>query len=431
MAVVGLLIGAQQAAGQSKGLHLPGEQAADKAFEQFCDSEIGKKRAKTGAALADTGASFSEIHGLMANGCPLPRNPSRGERFLDRKNQDGMRHPYLLLIPADYDPSKRYPVRFYLHGGISRPPFKPGETWWRRPELNIGDWITVYPASWQSSMWWHPSQVENLAGILDQLKRLYNVDENRVYLIGISDGGSGVYYQAMRDSTPWAAFLPFIGSAGVISNPRHRDGDFHLANLSNRPFFIVNGEEDHLYPARIIEPFIDLLEASGTEVVYRPLPGIGHELRWWRDEKERIENFIEGHVRDPLPDQLEWETEWVDRYSRLHWLVITGLGSVEGESRFDNPGEGFFPRTGPYGRIAAHRSDNTVEVRTQGVRRFKILVSPDQFDLDRPVRVLVNGLERINQRVTPKVDTLVEWAARDLDRTMLFAGEIDIDLDHR
>ena len=42
--------------------------------------------------------------------------------------------------------------------------FEPGQTWWRDPERLVGDWITVLPASWNESLWWQASQVENLAG---------------------------------------------------------------------------------------------------------------------------------------------------------------------------------------------------------------------------------------------------------------------------
>ena len=411
------------------GLFSPsGASVLEESLDRICRFDAGRKRLAAVDTLVESEIKFADAYELFATGCPSPENPKRGDIYLDRRNSDGKKHPYLLLVPKNYIASKRYPVRFYLHGGISRPPFNPGESWWRRPELNAGDWLTVYPASWQSSMWWQPSQIENLDGILDELKRSYNVDENRVYLVGVSDGGSGVYYHAMRNPTPWAAFLPFIGSAGVIANPQHRDGDFNLINLSNRPYFIVNGELDHLYPAGTVQPFVDRLEAAGAEVVFRPLPDVGHELGWWREEKGRIEEFITEHVRDPLPDRLVWETEDTERFSRLHWLVITELGPVAGESPPIDPGRGFFARTGPYGQVRAERVGNTIDLSTSGVQQVTLLVSPDQFDLAEPIRVLANGREYWNRSVTPSTEVLARWFAHDLDRSMLFAAEIDIDL---
>ena len=66
------------------------------------------------------------------------------------------------------------------------------------------------------------SQLENLDAILDTVKRTYNVDENRVVLSGVSDGATGLYYVAMRDTTPFASFLPLNGFMMVLANDRAR-----------------------------------------------------------------------------------------------------------------------------------------------------------------------------------------------------------------
>src|SRR5438876_161104 len=57
--------------------------------------------------------------------------------------------------------------------------------------------IYVVPYSWADSPWWSDGQVRNLGAILDTVKRNYNVDENRVVISGVSDGGTGAYYIGM------------------------------------------------------------------------------------------------------------------------------------------------------------------------------------------------------------------------------------------
>ena len=59
---------------------------------------------------------------------------------------------------------------------------------------------------------------------------------------------------------------------------------------------------------------------------------------------------------------------------------------------------------------------------------FTLLISPDAFNLAEPVRVEANGRVVFNGRVEPNTATLFKWAARDNDRTMLFAGELHIKL---
>ncbi len=115
-----------------------------------------------------------------------------------RQSGDGTEHRYSFIVPEGYDPARRYPVRFYLHGGVARP--EPGR--WRDPEKRARpDEIAVFPSGSAESLWWQWSQVENLGAIVNELAREYHIDENRIYLFGVSDGGSGAYYQAFKAPT--------------------------------------------------------------------------------------------------------------------------------------------------------------------------------------------------------------------------------------
>ena len=92
------------------------------------------------------------------------------------------------------------------------------------------------------------------------------------------------------------------------------------------------------------------------------------------------------------------------------------------------PGEAdaMLPRQRESGRIDLTRTGNRVEARSRGVAAFRLLLSPDQFDLNRTVTVVVNGQTVFDGIVQRNVRTLLEWAARDNDRTMLFAAELRI-----
>ncbi len=417
-------------AGQSESI--------DEAFRAYWEASNPNEAADATRRIIDSGALFGEIWAGLRSGKAYAYDGPTGRLDLTRRNSDGLEHPYTILVPNDYDPRTAYQVRVFLHGGVARSAWESGGSWWRNYDARKrDDAIAVFPASWNESIWWSASQVENLNGILDHLKRTYNVDEDRVYMFGISDGGSGAYFHAFRAATPWAAFLPFIGHPAVIGNPRLM-GDEHMfvANLTNRPFYIVNGETDRLYPVRSMEPFVALFRQAGTEVVFRPQARSGHSVRWWPSEAAAIDAFIEANPRRPLPNHLTWETERTDRSNRHHWLLITELGAVDGESVLDDfntlpqtNGEVFaFFRSSPSGRVEITHRNNTVTVRTEGVRRYKLLLSPDQFDFDRPIRVITNGRQSFNDVVARDVATLLRWAARDNDRTMLFGAEIEIDL---
>jgi hypothetical protein len=85
-----------------------------------------------------------------------------------------------------------------------------------------------------------------------------------------------------------------------------------------------------------------------------------------------------------------------------------------------------FKQTRHPGRVDLARSGNVVEAVTRDVSQFTLLVSPEQFDFAQPIRVMVNGRVAFDGRVEKDVTTLMKWAARDNDRTMLFGAEVKI-----
>jgi predicted esterase len=383
----------------------------DRALAELWDSESPASREKAAESIARLGADFDALFRRLEAGRVYSKKVETGLVEESRKGKNGLRHEYVFLVPEDYDPQKRYRVAFYLHGGVNRAEaWRKGEPWWRRFDRSYGpDQISVFPSSWRGSLWWQSSQIENLEAILNRLKREYNVDENRVYLFGVSDGGTGAYYHAGKAPTPWAAIFAFLGHPGVLENPATGvDGELFVENLSNRPFFVVNGEKDELYPVARVKAYLDAFQKAGAEVVFRPQPG-GHNTRWWNSLQEDIDQFLASHPRNPLPDRLIWGTERTDRFARIQWLVIEEL--EEGAAS---------------GKLTLDRRDNRIEVETRGVARFRLLLSPRQFDLDQPIEVVVNGVPRHRGNAERSASTLLRWAARDLDRTMLFAAELSI-----
>ena len=92
------------------------------------------------------------------------------------------------------------------------------------------------------------------------------------------------------------------------------------------------------------------------------------------------------------------------------------------------PAVPIFPRGKPSGRVDLVRRGNSVEASTRGVRAFTLLLSPSKFDFRQPVRVTANGRVVFDRTVEPSTATLLKWAARDNDRTMLFGAEVAIEL---
>ena len=125
----------------------------------------------------------------------------------------------------------------------------------------------------------------------------------------------------------------------------------------------------------------------------------------------------------------------VDRYNRFRWLVIDRLGVRPSDAQLADvntftPAENLslplYDREKPSGRVDAVRSGNTIELKTRGVRELTVLLSPDAVDFAAPIVVTVNGASVHNTVVPRDVGTLVRWAARDNDRSMLYGAELRI-----
>ena len=204
---------------------------------------------------------------------------------------------YAVNVPESYDPARRYQVRFQL--ARRRQPREQPAARRRQHRRARRRGADLHPADQLGRRdVVEPAQLENLRTILDTVKRTYNVDENRVAVAGVSDGGTGAYYIAMKDTTPYASFLPLNGYILVLRSEDLPIGDVFPNNLRNKPFFVVNGGRDPLYPTRIVEPYVLHLKEKGVEVVYKPAA----ERRAQHRVVARGQGFIRG-VRPQSPAQ--------------------------------------------------------------------------------------------------------------------------------
>jgi poly(3-hydroxybutyrate) depolymerase len=495
--------------------------ASDARWQAYWKAGSPGEATREAERLRAAGVTFDEAWTRLRAGRTYTAAPT-GERSLRASGPGGVAFDNYIDVPASYDPSTRWPVRVQLHGGVDRS--NPEEGRRRRPNRLPGEpQIILHPFAWGEVAWWHGPQVENVLGLVDRVKRQYNVDESRIYLTGTSDGATGAYFLAMREPTPWASVLPLIGHLAVLANQTTgADGDLFVSNLVNRPFFVVNGVRDPLYPAARVAPYLETLVQAGVSLTFRPQPTGGHDTSWWESERPAYEAFVRDHPRPAHPPLLSWTTERTDRYQRIQWLVIDQLGDrpsdtaladtntfrerydadfgLRGDSRKEQgtrvvqvvpesdaakmglaegdrileidgrpvaaladiiaaferntgPSIGFvvergaerltlngrfppeaprgparrlFARRGPSGRVDVVRRGNTFEARTRGVARFTLLLSPDVVDFGAPVVVTVNGRPAFEGRVAKDVATLLTWAARDDDRTMLYGAALSL-----
>ncbi len=470
-------------------------------------------------SLTPSADEFEQAYARLKKGREYSRDEPRGVVQGSHRTATG-EYFYTLEIPETYDPAKKYQVRVQLHGGVGRIEASTAPRAGAGNRLAGVEQIYVLPYAWRDAPWWSARQIDNIRAILDIVKQTYNVDENRVALAGVSDGGTAAYYVAMRDTTPFASVLPLNGFIRVLENETaEADGDLYPNNLRNKPLFVVNGGRDPMYPTSVVDPYVEHLKRAGIDLVYRPQPNAAHDTSWWPELKDSFERFVADHPRIALPDMLTWESGPPNIPSRAHWLVIDRLraarpdepdfsdvnrmptqavadfgtrqsgmrinrvitgsnaeqiglrsgdvvltinnqpASLEGDlaemlrgfpagrpllltvrrgaervrlmgryapAVLPGAADAMFSRGRESGRVDLVRTGNRVDAKSRGLAAFTLLLSPDQFDLNRPVTVTVNGRTVFDGIVQRDVRTLQKWAERDNDRTMLFAAELPI-----
>jgi hypothetical protein len=416
------------------GLSVKAQTSSDKIFNDYFTAPSIDQKKKAAKKIVSVDISFDEVFDRLEKGKSYSKNVRHG--FFELK-QDGVNLPpaALVLVPSDYTPDKKFALRVFLHGAVSNvdPEFiyhHSIDT--LNPAYKKVQEITIYPSGWMWAPWWSNAQYENIMNLIWRIKQNYNVDENNIRLSGVSDGGTGSYFIANCDLTPWSCVMPYIGFEKLISSLNVRP--LYSTNFRNSPFYIVNGGKDRLYPKKEVLPYLELFKRINPSAVVTMIDSAGHNLNWLPVLKDSIDQFARSHPRNPFPEELVWTTDSDKKYNRFRYVVINQLGNVKpgkmtdefNQIEVDGRNVQVHKRDSVYGKIEVIAEKNIVKVKTTNVKKYILLISPSQFDLTKPIMVWTNDQKSFEGIVTEDVRTLLKWNVIDQDRTSLYAGELTI-----
>lgn len=132
----------------------------------------------------------------------------------------------------------------------------------RRSELGA---ILVMPQCPIDTFW--AARVESIVVFIDQLKKEYDIDEDKVYLTGLSMGGYGTWYTAMARPDLFAAIAPICGG-GMAWN----------AGVLTMPVWAFHGAADNEVSPVQSDEMVKALKAAGADVTYSRIEGVGHNV---------------------------------------------------------------------------------------------------------------------------------------------------------
>lgn len=111
------------------------------------------------------------------------------------------------------------------------------------------------------------AEVENAMKVLDYVIARHRIDPSRVYLTGLSSGGSGVWSLAQAYPNKWAAVVPVCG---FISPD--------VAKVRHLPAWIFHGDQDQYAPVERERILVRQLKEAGAEVRYTEFPKKNHTI---------------------------------------------------------------------------------------------------------------------------------------------------------
>ncbi len=182
--------------------------------------------------------------------------------------------PYCIIEPRGYSPEKEYPVLLYLHSAGDRGRDNVSQVLAIQDAFLVnGDLLSntiiVCP---QTTSWWnaYPDKsgpVGAAVRLIEDLSKTYNMDKNRIYVIGVSMGGYGTWEALSHFPDVFAAGIPICGG-----------GDPYFANtLADIPIWVYHGDADSTVPVENSDIMYNAIKtAGGNKIHYTRLKGVNH-----------------------------------------------------------------------------------------------------------------------------------------------------------
>ena len=119
----------------------------------------------------------------------------------------------------------------------------------------------------------HEASEKDVMNVLAMIKKEFNVDENRTYLMGHSMGGAGTMYLGVKYASIWAA----IGAEAPATAPAGMTPEtFSLEPGKNVPMMIVQGDMDTLVPVAGARAWVEKMKELKITHQYVEVAGGDH-----------------------------------------------------------------------------------------------------------------------------------------------------------
>lgn len=291
-----------------------------------------------------------------------------------------------------------------LHGGGKCP-----------KEINDGQWanqiylyellegVYVAPrAPWDDSDMWHKKGLDKLLDKLIQACVVFErVNPDKVYLLGYSAGGDGVWRMAPRMADRWAAASMMAGHPGNASQ----------VNLRNLPYMIWMGENDSAYNRNTLAKekgeVLDSLKKSDPSGYIHQTHILKDKGHWMDGIDGAAIDWMALHRRNPYPDRIVWRQEEILQ-PHFYWLSAPEDELAHGKT------------------VIAERNGNTINILRCDYSGLTIYLNDAMSDLDKKVTILYKGKKILKKKVKRDISNLYKTMNTRNDLRYVFPAIIEL-----
>ncbi|MBD3421686.1 MAG: hypothetical protein GF398_16340 [Chitinivibrionales bacterium] len=198
-----------------------------------------------------------------------------------------------------------YPLILYLHGGIGTQVTTKGELAWDMltPLTDTFNLFLASPSANRQAPWWSPQGIERILQTLRFMSVRYPINPDKVFLAGVSDGGTGCFAAASTIPAHFAGFFAVSCHPGMLAQAGFR---MVIDNVKQRPIHLVHAGNDGLYPWQYVKPFLDSLKTSGVPLSISFYPDEQHGFDYRAQEFGTIARLIREWSRPGDDRNFDW-----------------------------------------------------------------------------------------------------------------------------
>ncbi len=318
---------------------------------------------------------------------------------------DGLKMPFAYTIFGDKPASGRS-LYISMHGGGGAPARVNTQQWENQKKLyQLEEGVYLAPRA-PTDTWdlWHQAHIDRFFDrLIENLIAFEDVDPNRIYLMGYSAGGDGVYQLAPRMADRFAAAAMMAGHPNETSP----------LGLRNLPFTLHMGEKDSAYNRnKVAAEWSTKLgelkkdDPQGYEHLVKIHEGKGH---WMGKQDAEALPWMARFQRNTAPSRVVWKQDDVTE-SRFYWLAVDPQDIRE------------------RALIIASRDGQLFDLQTTEADRVRLLLNDSIVDLDQPLKVSLGGKVLFDGRVERTIEVISKALQERLDANLAYSAEVGVSL---